>query len=145
MNQIERRQDMWQDAMRKRAQSDTECLVWAYERIRGQQKQIRNAGMVTAYINHGRWVADCNCNSGMAVDPDSTSAICLECGAVWHVTFPQTRERERIERALLLRPNVANRNWLPNETVSDLEAETRERMTAELADLQRRLSELGGE
>jgi len=76
---------------------------------------------VDAYVNHGRWVADCpTCASGLAVDPDAPEAPCLSCGSIHRVRAP--RVYKAIERALLVRP-VHNRNWLPGETVADIRTE----------------------
>ena len=75
---------------------------------------------VNAYINHGRWVADCPCNGAELVSPDHTM-LCGSCGAEHKVKFPGPKTRAEIERLLDLRePN--NRNW-KFEPVSELEAE----------------------
>jgi hypothetical protein len=93
-----------------------------------------------AYVNHGRWVADCPspaCTGAELVDPDEPRFYCLSCynaafGGLWlPVRFPPERERQAIERALLARPRARNRNWYPGETVAQLEEEHRRYQAAE--------------
>lgn len=73
-------------------------------------------------VNHGRWVGTCpECNCGVMTDLLWTEARCFDCGAIYHdVIWP--KEREEIERLLLLRP-VKNQNWKATETVSTLMVE----------------------
>ena len=78
---------------------------------------------VDAYVNHGRWVADCLCGSGVACAPDSPEAVCLECGTVHRVRFPKAKDIEDVTAVLVARP-LAARNWRPDEqTRDDLAAE----------------------
>jgi hypothetical protein len=75
------------------------------------------------YVNHGRWVADCLCGSGVACAPDSAEAVCLECGSVYRVNFPPKRTITAVEKVLGSRP-ASKRNWSPGtETRADLAAE----------------------
>ncbi len=95
---------------------------------------------VTAYVNHGRWVADCPdrlCGGAELVDPDEPMFFCLSCynahaGMAWiPVQFPDETERHAIETALLARERTQNRNWLPGESVDDLQEEHERRRQAE--------------
>ena len=70
-------------------------------------------------IDHGRWVVDCECDSGNI--PLGRVARCFGCGAIHAVTYP--RGRSSIEAAVLLRPQQAHRNWMPGETATDVRAE----------------------
>jgi len=83
---------------------------------------------LTAYVNDGRWIADCSCGAGVVLDLGFAIGRCLECGAVYdvekHVALPATWKA--IERALVKRPQPANRNWQAPETVADLQRENRE-------------------
>lgn len=82
---------------------------------------------ILPYINEGRWVALCVCQSGMAADPDSPVLRCLECGAVYrNVIYP--KHVERIESVLLERPHAVKRNWLPTETLDELLAQNIEHL-----------------
>jgi hypothetical protein len=83
----------------------------------------RHEGVVLAYVNHGRWIADCHrCGSGLAITLNSSDGYCFECGAVHlHVAWPD--KWEQIEGLLLYRPVMSTRNWYPNESVSALKAE----------------------
>ena len=86
-------------------------------------------GDVYAYVNHGRWVADCpqpGCTGAMMV----TEQQPMHCGnrdcggGPWTVAFPA--ERQQIEVLLLLRPVDRNRNWRPGESLAALRAENAE-------------------
>lgn len=81
-----------------------------------------DATTLVARIDHGRWIADCACGSGVALERTWAEARCFGCGAVYRsVQWPAAADR--IEAALVKRPALATRNWLPTERVADLEAE----------------------
>lgn len=55
------------------------------------------------------------------------SFVCLQsCHRTYPAQWPAVEMREGIEALLGLRPDPANRNWLPNETLSDLLLENAE-------------------
>ena len=82
---------------------------------------------VVAYINEGRWVADCpDCNAGMMLLPGAP----FLCGLCFNVRIGSysrlvvwPANPAEIEAVLLLRPMAINRNWRPGETVWTLLAE----------------------
>jgi uncharacterized Zn finger protein len=90
-----------------------------------------------AYLNQGRWVADCPvpyCAGAERVWPElrhlsdgreygiyRDKMHCAECGTVSDVVFPD--EREQIDRVVSARKVPSTRNWNPGETLSDLDAE----------------------
>jgi hypothetical protein len=77
----------------------------------------------TVRVDHGRWIFDCSCGSGVAADPTWPDARCLGCGTVFPVVvWPE--DRAAIEAALVARKTIASRNWRPGEAVGDLNAET---------------------
>lgn len=81
---------------------------------------------VTAYINQNRWLFDCiRCGAGVGCDPTWTSTNCFGgCRTRYtDIVFPNSTDRAAIESALLARPDLKNRNWLPGETAADLLAE----------------------
>jgi hypothetical protein len=79
---------------------------------------------VRAYVNHGRWVADCECGGGMGVWSENRRAACMDCGRVYGVEWPDPDIRRLAEEALLVRAKLANRNWDPaSETVERLQTE----------------------
>jgi hypothetical protein len=87
-------------------------------------------GKVPAYVNHGRWVADCpDCNGAELVTPNEPM-MCDACfnegngGAYRAVVFP--RSQREIEAQLAIRPEPEHRNWAPGETVAQLRAENAE-------------------
>jgi len=65
---------------------------------------------VKARIWQSQWVADCECNTTMFVDPDEPIFFCFGCanrlngGKIRPVEFPPEPERKEIERLLLERP-----------------------------------------
>ena len=106
-----------------RAYRDLCAAVMAKRRKAGLDgRVVAIADPVTAYVNHGRWVIDCDCGAGNSVHPDWKLACCLECGAIrTNIVFPA--EIREIERTLASRKRQANRNWRPGETVATLKAE----------------------
>lgn len=78
---------------------------------------------VEARIEHGRWIACCpNCRTGSRTHPEWGLGCCGECGCIFRrVTFPPNVAE--IERVLLRRPLRWTQNWLPGETLADLERE----------------------
>lgn len=90
-------------------------------------------GEILAYVNHGRWIAECpDCAGAQLVSELERRFWCLNCGNAavnfaWrHVRMPQ--KRTAIEAELVIRPAARNeraitRNWLPGETVEDLQRE----------------------
>lgn len=65
---------------------------------------------VVARIWQSQWIATCECNTAMFVDPDEPIFFCFGCGNRLNgkrprpVIFPPTAERKEIERLLLERP-----------------------------------------
>ncbi len=94
---------------------------------------------IRAYVNHGRWVADCpdpSCRGAELVEPD-VPFVCGSCnmsefikkrkGKVYKnkhtVTFPSWKDK--IEQILVVRP-TENRNWWTGESVAELRRENKE-------------------
>lgn len=84
-------------------------------------------------VNHGRWVRDCanpDCSSALVVSGSDSFIICVKCGSpenddqFYRLQFPV--DKPIIERALMLRPNIRNRNWLQSEAAADLYRENAE-------------------
>ena len=88
-----------------------------------------NASRAVAYVNHGRWVADCPseyCRSAMAVTPGHMfmcgGCLNVEIGSRYRmIEWPQ--ERGAIEEALAARPVPEVANWRPGETTRHLRDE----------------------
>ena len=78
--------------------SEAEYLAWHIEfcarnRATGltDVRPHRVESVLTAYINHGRWVVDCECGAGNAVHPEWMIACCGSCGAIHSgIVFPTT-------------------------------------------------------
>lgn len=69
-----------------------------------------------AYVNHGRWVADCpadECLSAELLMPGTTTVLCGECGNHGPVKWPPPETVADIGEVLSRRPIVADRNWFP--------------------------------
>ncbi len=81
---------------------------------------------MNAYVNHGRWVADCAtayCEEAHLVSPGDRFK-CANCGETYDVTFPD--DMLLIDAALSGRKVPQTRNWYPHETVADLIRENAE-------------------
>ena len=89
--------------------------------LAGAYKTIRNRKTIYAYINQGRWVADCPCNGAEIVEPGE-DMLCGSCSMVSTVAFPDEKTRQQIETALLKR-HPLKQNWTVEETVAELEAQ----------------------
>lgn len=66
-----------------------------------------------AYVNHGRWVADCPVGDGGAclLTPRQAHIACTTCHQINEVAWPS--DAEEIMVALEKRSNPQNRNWYP--------------------------------
>lgn len=84
-------------------------------------------------VNHGRWVVDCpsgDCRAGLLVTATDFVCDCTDqgvcrhgpsCGQMVAVVVPD--DFAEIERLLLFRPALENRNWSFGESVDDLKRE----------------------
>ena len=75
-----------------------------------------------ARVDDGRWLVDCpNCNSALVISGQFDIFICAECGSpenngLWYFTeYP--KDREEIERLLLLRPAGMGRGFVEGSNV----------------------------
>jgi hypothetical protein len=90
-----------------------------------------------AYVNFGRWIADCptSCGSAIQLQPGQAVFQCVECYFMTSVEWPN--DPDGIWEALGKRPANKHRNWFPSghelalrsnsphgQTVKDLEEET---------------------
>jgi len=83
--------------------------------------EIHDGSEIEAYVNHGRWVADCVCNGAELVAPNQ-EMVCGSCGARNTVTFPGPKMRDELE-SVLSRREPLRQNWHPDETVDELVAQ----------------------
>lgn len=93
---------------------------------------VLTARPLVARINHGLWIASCDCGArgtprpGCVVWLDIPLGFCLRCGNQgtgqgWRpIAVPPADERRAIEAVLACRPNVGDRNWEPGETFASL-------------------------
>jgi hypothetical protein len=99
------------------------------KRARGwRMEESTSHAPVTAYVDAGRWIANCPCGAGMSVEPGWPEARCFGCGTVHDaVVFPSTEEVDAITEILLARQNEADQNFRPQEgeTVDTLRNEER--------------------
>ncbi|XTZ17041.1 hypothetical protein ACQSSU_06590 [Micromonospora echinospora] len=98
------------------------------------------ASGAAAYVNHGRWIADCprlHCGNAEKLTPRQTTLHCSNCLLLSEVAWPP--DPDRIWAALEARPVPQTRNWAPaghrqaiacgvpdGQTVADLITENRE-------------------
>lgn len=94
-----------------------------------------------AYVNFGRWIADCptDCGSALKLEPGQGMFQCVECFHICSVDWPANAED--IWDTLAKRPAPKHRNWFPSQhelalrsncphgqTVAELEEETAENL-----------------
>ena len=66
---------------------------------------------IDAYINHGRWVINCECNGGGLTSPTFKVSCCFDCGRRYtNVVFPN--DAKKIEKELMKRREQHHRNWM---------------------------------
>lgn len=112
--------------------------------VRGAEVCVCGAGALQryaeAYVNHGKWIADCvrpHCANAEKLNPGQTALHCTNCLQVAPVRWPA--DVAGITEALTVRPVPQTRNWAPaghrqavvcgfpeGQTVADLVAETNE-------------------
>lgn len=66
-----------------------------------------------AYVNFGRWVADCpwDCGSAAQLQPHQAVFQCIECHSISEIDWPGNADE--IWEALGKRRAPRNRNWYP--------------------------------
>ena len=79
-----------------------------------------------ARAHRGLWLADCVCRSATLLLRHQSGFRCAECGRPNDVEWPPESMVYGIERLLLMRPDVLNQNWNPDETLHDLAVENAE-------------------
>ena len=93
-----------------------------------------------AYVNYGRWVADCEqpyCNGAERLEPRQAQIHCTNCH--WEAPVEWPADADAIWEVLAVRPVPGTRNWFPSghelalrpgtphgQTVADLIAENHE-------------------
>ena len=106
---------------------DFVAAAWARAGRPGQLPALETATeSIKAFINNGRWVAECPMGDGCAfvVSKSDPYLICLfGPHGPYKIVFPANAEA--IEAVLLLRPKPGNRNWT-TENVSVLRRENSE-------------------
>lgn len=84
---------------------------------------IRNkVPRIAPRANWGRWIVDCPKvpTHALWVDRFQPWFECPACGAVAELVWASEDMVLGIERLLMMRPNEANRNWEPGESLHDL-------------------------
>lgn len=110
----------YQTVMRQRAQAAGVTVAAPSERS--------ETTPILAQVNHNRWIALCpDCSGSEYVWLDEPVFMCETCwnaaiGGQWRpITVPA--DAEAITRVLMARPQLASRNWLPDETLTTLRGE----------------------
>jgi hypothetical protein len=75
-----------------------------------------------AYVNWGRWIADCpiDCGGALALSPGQDMFHCPECKTLSNIEWPGNPDD--IWNALAERPAPKTRNWFPSGHVLALRA-----------------------
>lgn len=93
-------------ALKDRCGSVREWIQKAASRRRMKLSFALAEKPVIARIDHGRWLADCECNGAEYVDPNEPIFFCLSCGNTEYqgrmrpVIFPAPETRAKIEANL---------------------------------------------
>lgn len=68
-----------------------------------------------AYVNHGRWVADCpvGCGGALSLNWGEVNFYCPECHTITPVEWPPNVDE--IMEELEKRVNPRTRNWFPKD------------------------------
>ena len=106
--------------------TDLDSYIEIHDRrmAKAQKNVFEITEPVKAYINHGRWVIDCECNGGGLTSPDFKLSCCFDCGRRYlNIVFP--KNARQVEATLLKRKLHTQRNW-NGETVKLLKIETKE-------------------
>jgi len=106
----------------------TDVTSYLEVHARAMVKKEKNVFEVTdpidAYINHGRWVINCECNGGGLTSPMFKVSCCFDCGRRYvNIIFPQNAKK--IEKALMKRREAHHRNW-KGESLQVLASEVKE-------------------
>lgn len=113
---------------------DTPAKLLAYQAqllaSQGKPEPYPATRPLVGRIDAGRWLGDCACGDAPVIDPEWGLACCLTCGAVYTTTIVLPSNGAALEAALVARPAMATRFWVPGETVADLQAENAARGVA---------------
>jgi hypothetical protein len=73
------------------------------------------SGMARAYVNWGRWIADCpiGCGGALKLEPSQTAFACPECRTISQIDWP--RDADEIWHELEKRVIPKTRNWFPED------------------------------
>jgi len=69
-----------------------------------------------AYMNHGRWIADCprnGCRNALALQPGQAQFHCTPCGCGVFADVEWPPDFEIIDAVLSVRPIPETRHWAP--------------------------------
>ncbi len=98
--------------------SAAEYLAWFRKFLAGKRAagasvvEFESSVQLVAYVNHGRWIVDCECGAGNSVDPSWSVACCVGCGAIHRdLVFPA--DVSAVETCLTQRAFHVNRNFDP--------------------------------
>ena len=70
-----------------------------------------------AYVNFGRWIADCplNCGNAVALEPNQNQFFCNSAGGCGHIAALEwPNNTAEIWDVLMERPMPKTRNWFPS-------------------------------
>lgn len=112
-----------------------EFAVTQFAGVELDPKASTGGDAVAAIANHGRWLVECpDCHGAQLTHPADRRFLCTDCGNALaggkyrRVIWPE--DHEKITAVLDQRVDEATRNWLPGETLKDLQAENEHMPTA---------------
>lgn len=110
--------------------SAPERVVRYFARIEPPDSSQVSTVVVDVRCNHARWIVECPwCGSAQVAGDADRRWFCIACKNVavagkWcRLQWPTPATRAAIEATLTERPEKANMNWAPGETVAALRAE----------------------
>ncbi len=114
------------EGMKHAGVTDVDSYLSLHRNVLQEQQRVpqENSQERVAYVNHGRWVVDCNtdCHGAGLTSPTFNVSVCFDCGTVYtNIVFPDNAAA--IEAVLLKRPDMVHRNWSRPETIELLETE----------------------
>jgi len=94
-------------------------------------EDVSSGAHVDAYVSGSCWVALCpDCGGVEFVNFDDRRFFCCACRNARTSNKPRVvdvpKNRSAIENVLLKRPDPRTRNWTPDQSIADLQAENQE-------------------
>lgn len=115
------------------------CYPTTLDLVPTLDRVVLTARPLVARVNRGLWIASCDCGAPRDKLPTPGGVVFLDRPFIWDlrcqnggtgrgwrpVRLPPPDVIAAVEAVLLCRPRVEDRNWEPDETMTDLLAQNR--------------------